>query len=147
MANILTRRQIVRRDHRRVCVARLETSRIQEGRVVRCDHGIIDHCIAYPNGELHWIRLRRWSSPIRYHRAVKALAAEARFSAAIEARTGLVHQSPPGDAAVTPCCGKSPFELPATDRMTIDPISVTCNVRVPSTFWLEPELGIIEEDQ
>lgn len=25
-----------------------------------------------------------------------------------------------------PCCGRTPFEVPATDRMTLDPKLVTC---------------------
>ena len=38
----------------------------------------------------------------------------------------VTHACPPGDAAVTPCCGRTPFELPRTDRMTLDPTLVTC---------------------
>lgn len=39
-----------------------------------------------------------------------------------------VHACPiPGTGAATvPCCGKTPFELPRTDRMTSDPKLVTC---------------------
>lgn len=39
---------------------------------------------------------------------------------------GVVHRCPPGDSGVTPCCGRTPFELPRTDRMTDDPRLVTC---------------------
>ena len=39
------------------------------------------------------------------------------------------HLCPPGDSALTPCCGKSPFELPKTDRLTEDPKLVTCHAR------------------
>ena len=38
----------------------------------------------------------------------------------------VTHACPPGDAAVTPCCGRTPFELPRTDRMTLDSALVTC---------------------
>jgi hypothetical protein len=37
-----------------------------------------------------------------------------------------VHACPPGDSAVTPCCGQIPFELPRTDRLTLDAELVTC---------------------
>lgn len=36
-----------------------------------------------------------------------------------------VHACPPGDEALTPCCGRSPFELLA-DRMTLHDELVTC---------------------
>lgn len=38
----------------------------------------------------------------------------------------VVHACPPGDAAVTPCCGRTPFELPRSDRITLHPTLVTC---------------------
>jgi len=38
----------------------------------------------------------------------------------------VVHRCPPGDSALTPCCGKSPFELPRTDRLTVHDEQVTC---------------------
>lgn len=41
--------------------------------------------------------------------------------------TGVVHACPPGDEGVTPCCHVPPFELPMTDRMTLDPELVTCS--------------------
>jgi hypothetical protein len=37
-----------------------------------------------------------------------------------------VHGCPPDGSGVTPCCGRTPFELPRTDRMTRDPNAVTC---------------------
>lgn len=37
-----------------------------------------------------------------------------------------VHACPPDGAGVTPCCGRTPFELPRTDRATTDPAHVTC---------------------
>jgi hypothetical protein len=38
----------------------------------------------------------------------------------------VVHMAPSVNKAVTPCCGRTPFELRATDRMTLDQSSVTC---------------------
>lgn len=37
-----------------------------------------------------------------------------------------VHASPPPASGLTPCCGRTPFELPRGDRMTADPDRVTC---------------------
>lgn len=39
----------------------------------------------------------------------------------------ITHQCPPDGRGFTPCCGKTPFELPRTDRMTLDPSLVTCH--------------------
>jgi hypothetical protein len=36
------------------------------------------------------------------------------------------HLCPPGDSALMPCCNRSPFEVPRTDRMTVDRSLVTC---------------------
>lgn len=30
------------------------------------------------------------------------------------------HQCPPDGEGLTPCCRRSPFELPLTDRLTLD---------------------------
>jgi len=38
----------------------------------------------------------------------------------------VVHQCPVGDDGWTPCCDRTPFELPRSDRMTLDPDLVTC---------------------
>ncbi len=43
-----------------------------------------------------------------------------------------VHMSPPRSDGTTPCCGRTPFELPRTDRMTTAPSLVTCTP--PSTL-------------
>ena len=40
----------------------------------------------------------------------------------------LTHRCPPGREAVMPCCGRTPFEVPMTDRMTVDAKLVTCRV-------------------
>lgn len=37
------------------------------------------------------------------------------------------HACPVGDAAVTACCGRSPFDLPPFDRLTVDESLVTCS--------------------
>jgi len=37
-----------------------------------------------------------------------------------------VHRCPEDDSGVMPCCGLTPFEVPLTDRMTLDPTLVTC---------------------
>lgn len=39
----------------------------------------------------------------------------------------IVHRCPPGGAATMPCCGRTPFEVPATDRLTLDNALVTCH--------------------
>jgi hypothetical protein len=37
-----------------------------------------------------------------------------------------VHAYPRHGSGLTPCCGRTPFELPRDDRMTEDPARVTC---------------------
>lgn len=37
-----------------------------------------------------------------------------------------VHACPPDGCGLTPCCERTPFELPSTDRMSSDPTAVTC---------------------
>ena len=36
-----------------------------------------------------------------------------------------------------PCCGLTPFEVPRTDRMTLDPALVTCRQRETSDLMRE----------
>jgi hypothetical protein len=38
----------------------------------------------------------------------------------------VTHRCPPRGEILTPCCGQTPFELPRTDRMTLEPSLVTC---------------------
>ncbi len=38
----------------------------------------------------------------------------------------LRHMCPPQPSWLTPCCGKTPFELPLNESMTEDPLLVTC---------------------
>ncbi len=37
-----------------------------------------------------------------------------------------VHASPPNGLTRMPCCDRTPFEAPRTDRITTDPELVTC---------------------
>ncbi|MER5902974.1 hypothetical protein ABT150_23190 [Streptomyces mirabilis] len=43
-----------------------------------------------------------------------------------ETQAEVVHGCPPDGSGVTPCCGRTPFELPRTDRMSTDQALVTC---------------------
>jgi hypothetical protein len=36
------------------------------------------------------------------------------------------HACPPENSGLTPCCGRSPLELPRDDRLTTTPSEVTC---------------------
>lgn len=38
-----------------------------------------------------------------------------------------IHLSPLLGDAVTPCCGRTPFELPRSDRLTVHDVLVTCS--------------------
>jgi len=38
----------------------------------------------------------------------------------------VIHECPPGDEGLTPCCNRTPLQLPGTDRMTVDRSLVTC---------------------
>lgn len=40
--------------------------------------------------------------------------------------TETTHACPPEDSGITPCCDRTPFELPWTDRITLHPDLVTC---------------------
>jgi len=42
------------------------------------------------------------------------------------ARDGVTHRSPSPDSPEMPCCGRTPAEIPAKDRVTTDPAQVTC---------------------
>lgn len=41
-------------------------------------------------------------------------------------QTETVHGCPPDGSGLTPCCGRTLFELPRTDRMATDPDLITC---------------------
>jgi hypothetical protein len=38
----------------------------------------------------------------------------------------VVHQCPPEGYGIMPCCGRTPPEVPRSDRVTLDPSAVTC---------------------
>lgn len=38
----------------------------------------------------------------------------------------VVHACPPDGSGLTPCCGRSPIDLPLTERISLDGTSVTC---------------------
>lgn len=41
----------------------------------------------------------------------------------------VTHQCPPrGASGIMPCCGRTPVEVPRTDRMTYKPSLVNCSV-------------------
>jgi hypothetical protein len=42
-------------------------------------------------------------------------------------RREFTHMCPPVGVYLTPCCGKTPFELPKGDRLTLDADDVTCS--------------------
>lgn len=65
---------------------------------------------------------------IEYQICAMAAGVQAAGESAVteEARGEVTHRSPRLGAGVTPCCGRSPFDLPGTDRMTIDEALVTC---------------------
>jgi hypothetical protein len=41
-------------------------------------------------------------------------------------RIEVVHRCPVGDSGLTPCCNRTPFDLPRYHRLTEDPALVTC---------------------
>jgi hypothetical protein len=41
----------------------------------------------------------------------------------------IVHACPLPGSGRTPCCDRTPFELEHTDRLTLDPLLVTCPER------------------
>ena len=43
-----------------------------------------------------------------------------------------IHACPPDGSGLMPCCGKTPFELPRSDRMTANPAAVTCTPAAPA---------------
>jgi hypothetical protein len=42
------------------------------------------------------------------------------------AETETVHACPPDGSGLTPCCGRTPFELPRTDRISSEADAITC---------------------
>ncbi|KQY58337.1 hypothetical protein ASD11_01330 [Aeromicrobium sp. Root495] len=52
----------------------------------------------------------------------------------------VVHLGPPVGSGVMPCCGRTPLEVPRTDRMTYESEFVTCSVQVERLAALLGEL-------
>ncbi|MFE3326856.1 hypothetical protein [Streptomyces sp. NPDC059176] len=46
--------------------------------------------------------------------------------------TPVAHACPPKGSGVMPCCGRTPFEVPRTDRISVDPFEVTCGQPAPA---------------
>ena len=38
----------------------------------------------------------------------------------------VVHSCPPGSSGLMPCCGRSPMDVPLTERISLDGTAVTC---------------------
>jgi hypothetical protein len=53
-------------------------------------------------------------------------AQEKRNQAAVELGISTIHLCPPEGKGLFPCCGKTPFEVPGYDRVTLSKRSVTC---------------------
>lgn len=51
----------------------------------------------------------------------------------------ITHLCPPSGEWVTPCCGKTPFELPRTDHLTLMPEMVNCGQFKKVTEWQNTE--------
>lgn len=41
-------------------------------------------------------------------------------------QAGIVHRAPAGGFGLMPCCGRTPFEMPRTDRVSGMDVVVTC---------------------
>jgi len=72
-----------------------------------------------PDGEPYWLEL----DPERAAVLRQNLAGP-------EAAREVVHACPAAGDGLTPCCGRTPFELLRTDRMSADPAAVTCTTAV-----------------
>jgi len=55
----------------------------------------------------------------------------------------IVHACPLSGEQITLCCGKTPFDLSRTDRLTLDPALVTCP-SVEEKNWCDPCEGWID---
>lgn len=54
----------------------------------------------------------------------------------------VIHRCPIGNSSVTPCCGRTPFELDPLSRMAIDDSLVNCKQLVQSEFIFHLEEGL-----
>lgn len=50
-------------------------------------------------------------------------------------RHSVIHACPPEGSGVMPCCGCTPFEVPLTHRLTLEPDNVTCGKNDPHYNW------------
>jgi hypothetical protein len=48
-----------------------------------------------------------------------------------------VHQCPPDGESLTPCCGRTPLELPHEDQIAVDKKLVTCH-EMADHLWPDP---------
>jgi hypothetical protein len=64
------------------------------------------------------------ANPAGYSRAAGIALVAAAVAGA--ASREVVHLCPPAGSGLTPCCGRPPFELPRTDRLTPDAQAATC---------------------
>ena len=73
----------------------------------------------------------------RHHEAPHGIARpevlDAIIAEAAQIEAGPVHMCPP-EGDVMPCCGLTPFEVPRTDRMTLNPRLVTCRTSAHDTM-------------
>ena len=44
----------------------------------------------------------------------------------VELTISVTHTTPPQGSSVMPCCGRTPYEVPHTDRMNENPARATC---------------------
>ena len=67
------------------------------------------------------------------HRRVEQERLDAVVAELEAAQKEVTHRCPPEGSSVTPCCGLTPFELPSTDRMTLDNSLATCRGRTEAS--------------
>jgi hypothetical protein len=58
--------------------------------------------------------------------AVESAAVDRVAAETPPAETETVHACPPDGSGLTPCCGRTPFELPRTDRISSEADAITC---------------------
>lgn len=115
---------------------------------------------AAEGGYLDWLHILREetaeafaeSAPAKLRTELVQVAAVAvAWIEAIDRRAAAdetVHAFPPQGSGLTPCCGRTPFELPPTDCMTAIPSLVTCTATktqqdTAGTFTPDPPIGCL----
>lgn len=68
--------------------------------------------------------LHRWALAQSQHQIVVEKLEQLE---AMQGTAGTVHGCPMPGGVVTPCCGRTPFEVLRTDRITVDAALVTCH--------------------